>query len=83
MLLSDEIYHFHMPQRDADQKEERQVYNRLLLDTAVTWGDQAILWQPCSRTAVTQVPLHRPQQDTLRLLAASRADSGGHAAGNS
>ena len=32
---------------------------------------------------MTQVPLHQPQHDALRLLAASRADSGGHAAGSS
>lgn len=29
---------------------------------------------------MTQEPRHLPRQDTLRLLAASRADSGGHAA---
>ena len=34
MLQSDETYRFHMPQRNADQKEERQVYDRLLLDIA-------------------------------------------------
>ena len=33
MLLSEQTYHFHMPQRDSEQKEQRQVYDKLLLDT--------------------------------------------------
>ena len=38
MLQSDETHHFKTPQREADQKEERRVYDRLLLDTAADLG---------------------------------------------
>ena len=33
MLLSEQTYHFHMPQRNSEQKEQRQVYDKLPFDT--------------------------------------------------
>ena len=68
MLLSEQTFTFHMPQRSSNQEEERHVYDKLLLDTEAdlkrsSYHVTSMMEDSCDlRTPAPATAGHRGQQ---------------------